>query len=110
MTRMAMGSFVFVELCDLYLRRPDSYSIADDGSVTATFAPALTTQEQATFGDLQLMCKFGIPTSISLEEFQAIKPDLVTARQYVGLASPTQAQSAAALKATIRVLGALLRA
>jgi hypothetical protein len=68
-----------------------------------------TAAEQAILDDLALMAKFGITADLSLAEFRAIKPDLVTARQYVGLASPTAAQTASATKAIIRVLAALLR-
>lgn len=92
------------------IREPVSLAIDDQTlAISATFSPVLTAPEQATFNDLVTMAKFGIPTTISLIEFQAIKSDLATARTYVGLASPTAAQTTAALKSTIRVIGALLR-
>lgn len=99
-----------VDLCATYLRSPSS--CATDGTTgdpILTFDPALTAAEQTTYSDLLLMAKFGISANLTLAEFQAIKPDLATARQYVGLSSPTSAQTVAALKSTIRVLGALLR-
>lgn len=93
-----------------FLRVPDMYSVDDAGTITATFTPPLTAPEQATFADLQLMAKFGITSDLTLAEFQNIKSDLATAKTFVGIASPTAAQSNAALKSTIRILGALLRA
>lgn len=97
-------------LCLLYLRAPAGYATDDVTSQPVfDFTPVLTTAEQATFTDLTTMAKFGITASITLAEFQAIKSDLATARTYAGLASPTAAQTAAALKSTIRVIGALLR-
>lgn len=98
------------DLAERYLRRPASIaSDATTGSPLLVFEPPLTTAEQAILDDLTLMATFGVTADLSLAEFRAIKPDLATARQYVGLASPTAAQTAAALKSAIRVLGALLR-
>jgi hypothetical protein len=97
-------------LCATYLRAPESIATdATSGDPVLVFNPALTSAEQATLADLTTMARFGISASLSLAEFRAIKADLVTARQYVGLASPTAAQTAAALKSLIRVVGALLR-
>jgi hypothetical protein len=76
---------------------------------SCSWTPDLSPAEQATLTDLTTMAKFGISADLSLAEFQAIKSDLVTARTYVGLASPTAAQTAAALKSLIRIVGALLR-
>jgi hypothetical protein len=92
------------------LIRPPS-SIAEDanGDPVIAFDPPLTPTEQTLFNDLAAYIRLGVTTDLSLVEFQAIKPDLVTARQYVGLASPTAAQTTSALKSAIRVLGALLR-
>ena len=97
------------DLCVLYLRRPDTVATDPSGNPVLTFVPVLTTAEQSTLTDLTTMAKFGIPATITLAEFQAIKSDLATARAYVGIASPTTAQTTAALKSTIRVIGALLR-
>lgn len=97
--------FALAELCDLYLRR---INLSD--AANPTFSPPLSAAEQVIFTDLQRMAEFGITANLTLAEFQAIKADLVTARNYVGLASPTAAQTSAALKSTIRVIGALLRA
>jgi hypothetical protein len=103
-------ALALVELCRAYLRAPDAFaSDGDTGNPILTFVPALTAAEQATLVDLTTMARFGISASISLAEFQAIKPDLAIARQYVGLAAPTAAQTAAALRSLIRVVGALLR-
>lgn len=104
---MAVDGPTLIRLCTDSLRAPSSYSTSDPGSFVWT--PPLSAAEQATFTDLQTMASFGLTVSLTLAEFQAIKPDLVTARNFLGIASPTAAQSNAALKATIRVLGALLR-
>lgn len=106
---MATGTLVWPELLTRFLRSPLTYGTDDQGNPIATFEPPLTTQEQTTFSDLILMAKLGLTNDLTLAEFQAIKPDLATAKTFVGIASPTAAQSNAALKATIRVLGALLR-
>lgn len=101
---------VAAELITLYLRPWTGVLAAEDATITATFDPPLSTAEQATLADIQLLAKLGLTNDLTLAEFQAIKPDLATAKTFVGIASPTAAQSNAALKATIRVLGALLRA
>ncbi len=103
---IATGAYLFPTLLVEYLRAPATYS-SDD--LTATFDPPLTAQEQAAFDDIVRMARFGITANLTLAEFQAIKSDLATAKNFLGLASPTAAQSNAALKATIRVIGALLR-
>ena len=104
---MTADGSTLLRLCAAHLRMPTQYETSDPA--TFVWSPALSAQEQATFADLQIMASFGLTASITLAEFQAIKPDLVTARNFVAIASPTQAQSVAALKATIRILGALLR-
>ena len=104
------GSILTVEgMCAKYLRPVSGWTGSDATGYTATFNPALTTGEQTTYNDIETLVNFGIASTITLAEFQAIKPDLVTARTFLGIASPTAAQSNAALKATIRVIGALLR-
>lgn len=96
------------------VRAPDTY-IPDQiaGIVTITFTPDLTSAElttlQTLYADLKTMAHFGIDDNLSITEYQAMKADIATAKTYVGLASPTNAQTVAALKSTIRVLGALLR-
>lgn len=93
-----------------YLRTPTTVATDGSGNPVLTFTPALTAPEQAILADLTLMAQFGLSSSLSLIEFQALKPDLATAKAFLGIASPTAAQSNAALKATIRVIGGLLRA
>lgn len=105
----ATGTLVFPELLTRYLRTALTYGTDGSGNYIATFEPPLSGAEQATFDDIVLMAKLGLTNDLSLAEFQAIKPDLATAKAFIGIASPTAAQSNAALKATIRVLGALLR-
>lgn len=91
-------------LCSTYLRPPDRW---DDGLGALVWEPPLTTAEQATFGDLQLMARFGV--TLTLAEWQSIKADAAGLRNYLGVASPTAAQTAAATKAIIRVLGTIIR-
>lgn len=101
--------YVLLGLLQRFLREPATLTLDAQGNPVATFVPALTPAEQATFDDLQTMAKFGLSASLTVAEFQAIKSDLATAKAFVGIASPTAAQSNAALKSTIRVIGALLR-
>lgn len=96
-------------LCALYLR-PCALVGDPVNGIVPTFTPPLDAGEQVAFADLRLMASFGLTSNLTLAEFQAIKPDLATGKAFLGIASPTAAQSNAALKATIRVLGALLRA
>jgi hypothetical protein len=98
----------FIGQLHVYLRDPADW---DHSTVPPTpiFVPPLTTAEQATFDDLVKMTRFGLATSLSLAEYQAMKPDLALGEAFLGIASPTNAQAVAAEKAIIRVLGALLR-
>lgn len=91
-------------LIPAYMRMPSSWPAS--GPV---WDPPLTADEQGTYDDLQRMAHFGLTSSLTLDEFRAIKADLATGRAFLGIASPTQAQAIAAEKAIIRVLGALLR-
>lgn len=81
------------------------------GSVTFTFIPDLTTTEAQTLTDLvtdlQNIAHLGL--SIDLTTYRARKADIDTMRTFLTLATPTQAQAVAALKATIRVTGALVK-
>lgn len=97
-------------LCVLYLRTPSAWYLDTVTGPVMEFEPVLSGAEQTTFTDLTTMAKFGLEASLTLAEFQAIKSDLATAKTFLGIASPTAAQSNAALKSTIRVIGALLRA
>lgn len=102
-----MDGTTLLGLCVRELRAPTSYDSTDSASFV--WDPPLTSQEQATLADLQLMAQFGITASLTLAEFQAIKPDLALGKTFLGIASPTTAQAVAAEKAIIRVIGALLR-
>lgn len=103
-----MNSYEYVRAVENGVRAP-TWTPSANGLPTATFSPPLTAQEQAIFDDITTMAKLGLTNDLTLAEFRAIKPDLATAKAFVGIASPTAAQSNAALKATIRILGALLR-
>jgi len=100
--------YALVRLCDLYLRHPDSLTVDVSGHVTAAaFTPTLTPAEQATFADLQVMAKFSV--DMTLTEWQSIKADAAGLKAYLGVATPTLAQTAAATKAIVRVLGVIVR-
>lgn len=95
-------------LCATYLRLPTlTYDVATD-TTTFTFAPPLTTAEQATFTDLQQMAGLGLQT-LTLAQYQARKADVQGLRDYMALANPTAAQTTAAFKALVRVVGAMLK-
>ena len=89
-----------------YLRRPTSFDTSTDPP-TPVWSPALTSAEQAVYADLQTMTRFGV--ALTLAEWQAIKPDAAGLKAYLGLASPTLAQTAAAVKALIRAMGVIIR-
>jgi hypothetical protein len=90
-----------------YLRAPATETVDGSGNVTMTFEPPLTTAEQATFDDLTTMAKFGV--TLTLAEWQSIKGDAANLKAYLGVATPTLVQTAAATKAIIRVLGVIVR-
>jgi hypothetical protein len=107
------------ELCATYLRAPESIATdATSGEPVLVFNPALTTAEQATLADLLRMARMGVPNTLSLAEFQAIKADLDTMRTFrqqtqAGFIALTQNQRDRALfdaiNAQTNVLRALLR-
>lgn len=71
------------QLCRTYLRVPDGYATDDaTGNPIFDFTPALSAQEQAAFADLTTMARFGITASLSLAEYQALKPQLAEARTF----------------------------
>lgn len=74
---------------------------------TLIFTPDLTATEQSQLDDIITAC--GTNLSLTLAEWRAIKSDVAGLKQYIGLSSPTAAQTVAATKAIIRVLGAILR-
>jgi hypothetical protein len=65
----------------------------------------LSAQDAVAFDDLVEASQRGI----DFDRYGVIKPELDGLRTYVGIATPTAAQTAAATKALIRVLRALLR-
>jgi hypothetical protein len=89
------------------LRMPDAL-VPGQGTITYRYTPDLTAAEATTFDRLVSLARQRSVT-ITPAEWNTIQPDVATVRQYVGLASPTAAQTAAALKSLIRVVGALLR-
>lgn len=92
-------------LCRAYLREPEG--VTDDGTtLSLVFAPDLTAGEAAILARLIRLTGM---LRITPAEWQAIEPDLVTGRNYVQNASPTNVQTVAAVKSLWRVIGALLR-
>jgi hypothetical protein len=102
-----MDKYVLLGLLQRFLREPSSLTIDAQGNSIAVFTPPLTTAEQATFADLQTMAKFGV--SITLAEWQSVKTDAANLKTYLGVASPTLVQTAAATKSIIRILATIVR-
>jgi hypothetical protein len=94
----------FVRECEEALRRP---VLSWDGTATvADFYPDLSPAEQDTYTALLRLQRSRL--GLTPAEFGALAPDISGLRTYHGLASPTAAQTAAATKALIRVLRAIL--
>jgi lipopolysaccharide biosynthesis protein len=95
---------------DASVRPPATFSWGPEG-VTLTYTPDLTAAEVTRLGDfmadIATMAHFGV--TMTLAEWQAIKADAAGLRAYLGVASPTAAQTAAAVKAIVRVLGTIIR-
>ena len=95
-------------LCATYLRSPaEAAREAETGAPLFVFDPPLSAAEQATFDGLASMARFGV--TLTLAEWQSIKADAAGLKAYLGVASPTAAQTAAAVKAVVRVLGTIIR-
>jgi hypothetical protein len=71
------------------------------------WVPDLTAAEQVILDDLTTMARFGV--TMTLAEWQGIKADAAGLKSYLGVGSPTAAQTAAATKAIIRVLATIIR-
>jgi len=92
------------ELCRQHLREP---TVADDGTtLSVTFTPDLTAGELAT---LRRIVRISGISVVTPDELAAVEPSLDGLIAYMAVATPTLAQTAAATKAIIRVLGVLLR-
>lgn len=97
------------DLCVTYLRPHSGYATDSvTGDPIITFDPPLTSAEQTTFDRLANVAKSRV-LGITPAEWQALEPDIAGLKTYLGLASPTAAQTASATKAIIRVLAAMLR-
>ncbi|MBX3031905.1 MAG: hypothetical protein KF809_17295 [Chloroflexi bacterium] len=92
---------------------PDDPDVRTDGATwdhstdppTVTYRPPLTADEERTLREALAGLRSGIDPAI----LAARRADLTALRAYVAIASPTAAQTAAATKAIIRVVGMLLR-
>lgn len=94
-------------LCRTYLREPARFYADDAGVPVVEWSPPLSAAEQAILDDLKAMARLRI-TGLTLAEYQALKPTLAGLATYRDLASPTNAQSVAAIKGIIDVLRALV--
>lgn len=84
------------------IRPPDSTALAGT-TVTYHFNVDLTAAQATAFADLVLMARFAVV--LTLAEWQQVKPDAANLKAYVGIASPTLAQTAAAVKSIARQPG-----
>lgn len=76
-------------------------------TLTLTFTPDLTAAETTALTELVRAAKSVL--GLSRAERNALESDVTTLRSYLQVATPTLAQTAAATKAIIRVLRAVLR-
>jgi ethanolamine utilization microcompartment shell protein EutS len=82
-------------------------TITDNGTtLSLVFTPDLTAPQTATLN--RLIALSGL-LRITPAEWATIEADLVTARAYVNIATPTLVQTAAATKSVIRFLRVLVR-
>jgi hypothetical protein len=93
------------------LRAPTAWSADATSGVVLTFTPDLTAGETTTLAtfmsDISTMAKFGV--TLTLAEWQSVKPDAQLLKAYAGVASPTLAQTVAAVKAQSRILSVIIR-
>lgn len=94
----------FVRDVQTNLRPP---SIEWDGAQSvAVFYPDLSASEQQTYALLVRVHRSRV--GLTFADYTVLQPDLVGLRAFANLASPTAAQTAAAVKALIRVVRAIL--
>ena len=92
-------------LCERYLGVEPV--ITDDGTtLSATFTPDLTPAEAQT---LRAIVRISGMFVVTPDEMAARESDFTGLAAFMALPSPTQAQTLAAVKAVIRILGAVLR-
>jgi hypothetical protein len=97
-----------VDLCaDAGLRAPEVQGPPEAAVLDLVWTPDLSAADLATARDI--VSTASLLLSLSLAEWQAIKPDVAGLITYQGLASPTLAQTVAAVKAQSRILRAILR-
>lgn len=92
-------------LCAQYLGREPV--VTDDGTtLSVTFTPDLTAAQATMLGRIVKTSGFGV---ITPDELGAVEASITTAKAYLSITNPTNAQTAAAMKAVIRVIGVILR-
>jgi hypothetical protein len=57
---------------------PSDIAVTGAGAVTFTWTPVLSAAELVTYGDLEAMAKSTFTASMTLAEYQAIKPHLAS--------------------------------
>ena len=92
-------------LCIQYLGREPV--VTDDGTtLSVVFTPDLTAAQATTLARIVKISGFGV---ITPDELGAVEASVTTVKAYLNIASPTNAQTANALKALIRIVGVVLR-
>lgn len=95
------------DLCDVYLRAPFDMATSN-GDPVFTFVPPLSAGEQVVFNRLVNIAR-SLVDGITAAEWEALEPDIAGLVTYQGIATPTLAQTALAVKAQSRILRALLK-
>lgn len=96
-----------VERCALLAEHAIRRCSVDWDAQTLRFEPDLSAAEQSALQRLLTVARSSV--RLTPAEYDAIAAEALGLRAYVGVASPTNAQSVAAIKAMIRVLRAVLR-
>jgi hypothetical protein len=87
--------------------RPASLVKWNGTNVVVTFDVDLTPAEANRLSQIASWLRSGL--RITFDEYLVVRPDLDLLAAFIGVATPTAAQTAAALKAHIRVHRAILR-
>jgi hypothetical protein len=92
------------------LREPSGvvYGNGPEAVPTAVeFSPGLTSAEQTTLAEVLQRCQTAVYWSDA--DWTVFKAEYATLKTYLGITSPSNAQTAAAAKAIIRVIAAMVR-
>ena len=94
-------------LCALYLRGPEQDQGASGEDRTFIWTPDLTAAELLV--GKRILDLLRSTLRVTPDEWQSISDEVAGLTQYHGLANPTAAQTALAVKAIIRLLRVILR-